>query len=258
MPTSLAGKYVLLTGASAGIGRAAVAAFEREGAIVLAVARSEDRLAALASERVIPMRADVADADSMDALAHSVLSRHGAPDVIVANAGIGADARFTETTDRMLRDVLEVNVFGVVRSIRPFLPAMIARGSGRIVLVSSVVGKRGVPNYTAYSASKFALHGMADALRPEIYGTGVTVGIVCPSSTTSEFEDRKLRQGKPQHKVRVQFHTPESVAKALVRMSRSTRRESILSIEGKFMNIASHLSPAFMDWVLYKTLVRKG
>ena len=63
---------------------------------------------------------------------------------------------------------------------------------------------------------------------------------------------------KPQHKVRVQLHTPESVAAALVRMSRSKRREMILSVEGTFMNLASRVSPAFMDWVLYKTLVRKG
>ena len=134
---------------------------------------------------------------------------------------------------------------------------MIARGRGRILIVSSVVGKRGVPNYSAYSGSKFALHGMADALRPELYGTGVTVGIVCPSSTTTQFADSKLRDGPPQVNVRVQKHSPESVARALCRMARGTRREIILSPEGKFMNGMNRLAPGILDWILAKVLVRK-
>jgi short-subunit dehydrogenase len=259
---SLAGQLVLVTGASAGIGRAAVVAFAKEGSIVLAVARSKEKLAALSAElggasRVVPLEGDVTDGAAMAALARTILERHGVPDVIVANAGQGLDARFSETSDDALRSILEVNVVGVVRTIRPFLPAMIARGSGRVLIVSSVVGKRGVPNYTAYSASKFALHGMADALRPELIGTGVTVGLICPSSTTTEFEDRKLREGPPQVKVRVQTHTPESVARAIVRMARWTRREMVLSPEGKLMLVMNWISPRFMDWVLYKTLVRK-
>src|SRR5262249_49072225 len=156
------------------------------------------------------------------------------------------------TTDELLRRVFDVNVFGVVRSIRPFLPAMIARGSGRILIVSSIVGKRGVPSYAAYSASKFALHGMADAIRPEIRGAGVTLGIVCPSSTTTEFEDRKLREGPQQIKVRVQKHSARSVAKAIVRMARSKRRERVLSPEGKLMLVLNWIAPGGLDWILSK------
>src|SRR5262245_56754576 len=173
MGQGVRGKVVLITGASSGIGRAAVEAFAAAGSSVLAVARSRERLEALAASlggppRAVPMTADVGDGPSMDALAKDVLARFGPPDVIVANAGIGLDAPFAQTTDDAFRNVLEVNVIGVLRTVRPFLPGMVARGSGRILFVSSVVGKRGVPNYTAYSASKFALHGMADALRPEL------------------------------------------------------------------------------------------
>jgi short-subunit dehydrogenase len=262
MAQDLHGKRVLVTGASSGIGRAAAKAFVGAGASVVAVARSKERLDALAAELggppvAIPLSADVADGASMEALAKDVLARFGPPDVIVAGAGIGMDARFAETTDEAFRRVLEVNVIGVLRTIRPFLPAMVARGSGRILLISSVVGKRGVPNYSAYSASKFALHGMADALRPELHGTGVTVGIVCPSSTSTEFDDRKIRAGVPQPRVRVQRHTPESVAAALVRMARSTRREVVLSVEGKFMNWANRLAPGLLDIILAKALVKK-
>jgi len=263
MAIDLREKRVLITGASSGIGRAAAEAFVAEQSVVLAVARSKDRLDALAVElggptRVATFVADVADGPAMEALAKTIHETHGVPDVVIANAGIGMDARFDSTSDDDLRKVFEVNVFGVVRTIRPFLPGMVARGSGRILIVSSVVGKRGIPNYAAYSGSKFALHGMADALRPELYGTGVTVGIVCPSSTTTEFAERKLRSGPPQKDVRVQKHSAESVAAALVRMARSTRRELILSPEGKLMNVVNRLAPGILDRILAKALVRKA
>ncbi len=261
--TDLEGKRVLITGASSGIGRAAAQAFAARGAVVLAVARSKARLDALAAEsggsaKVVPFVADVADGPAMEALARMILETEGVPDVVIANAGIGLDARFEATTDDDLKRVFEVNVFGVVRTIRPFLPGMVKRGSGRILIVSSVVGKRGIPNYAAYSGSKFALHGMADALRPELHGTGVTVGIVCPSSTTTEFAERKLSSGPPQRNVRVQRHSAESVAVALVRMARSARREMILSPEGKLMNAVNVLATGILDRILAKVLVRKA
>jgi short-subunit dehydrogenase len=263
MGLDLTGRRVLITGASSGIGRAAAKAFVDAGAIVLAVARSRDRLEAVAAElggpgRVATFVCDVADGPAMESLARDILKTHGVPDVVVANAGIGVDARFAVTGDEIWRTVFETNVFGVVRTIRPFLPGMIARGSGRILLVSSAVGKRGIPNYAAYSGSKFALHGIADALRPELSGSGVSVGIVCPSSTTTEFDERKLREGPPQVKVRVQRHSAASVARALVRMARSKRREILLSPEAKLMNVMNHLAPAILDWILGKVLVRNA
>ena len=260
MSRGLSGQRVLVTGASAGIGRAAVAAFVREGAEVLAVARSRERLEELARElgggHVTVFACDVADGAAMEALARDVLARGGPPDVVVANAGIGLDARFVETTDEALRAVFEVNVFGVVRTVRPFLPAMVARGSGRVLIVSSVVGKRGIPNYAAYSGSKFALQGIVEALRPEIHGTGVTVGIVYPSSTTTEFHDRIRRAGPPQPHVRVQKHSADSVARALVRMARSNRREMVLSVEGKLTACMNRWMPGLFDRILAKVLVR--
>lgn len=262
MALDLRGKHVFLTGASEGIGRASAVAFVEAGAKVLALARSKARLDALVAElgapHVVPFVADVADGPGMEAVAREILDGFGPPDVIVANAGIGLDARVAETSDEALHRVFDVNVYGAVRSFRPFLPAMIERGRGRILLVSSVVGKRGTPNYGAYSASKFALHGMADALRPELLGTGVTVGIVCPSSTTTRFDERKMRSGIPQNKVRVQRHSPESVARAIVRMARSSRREIVLSPEGRLMVVMNALSPRLTDWVLAKALVRWG
>ena len=263
MAKSGSGGRVLITGASSGIGRAASQAFAAEGALVLAVARSRERLDSLAAEhsgpgRIIPLVADVTDGGSMEKLAARVLSEHGAPDVIIANAGISLDATFANTTDEAFRAVFEVNVLGVLRTVRPFLAGMIAHRRGRILLISSVVGKRGIPNYTAYSASKFALHGMADALRVELRGTGVTVGVVCPSSTVTELTERKLRSGPQQRSVRLARHSAESVARAILRMARSRRREIVLSPEGKLMMWANAVAPSLIDGILARVLLRKS
>jgi len=252
-------KLVLITGASQGIGLAASRAFAAQGATVLALARSFAKLQELAatSPRIVPIQADVADGASMEAMAERVLAERGVPDVVIANAGIGLDARFQDTSDTAMREVLEVNTLGVLRTVRPFLPGMIARGSGRVLLVSSVVGKRGIPHYTAYSASKFALHAMVDCLRPELYGSGVTVGIVCPSSTTTEFQANIRTVGPPQSKRRIKRHSAESVADALLSMAGSTRRERILSIEGRAMALVDTLAPWLMDFILGRVFMRR-
>lgn len=255
MGKSMQGSLVLITGASAGIGLAAARAFVAEGARVVGVARDAERLDQLCadlggSDRFVPLSADVTDAESMQSMVRKMLDEVGLPDVVVANAGIGLDATFVNTSEETLRKIFEVNFFGLVRTVQPFLPAMIERGSGRVLLISSVVGKRGLPNYSAYCASKFALHGLADALHPELHGTGVSLGIVCPSSTATEFHDRQIRQGPRQRRVRPLRHSAEKVARAIVRMAKGRRREMLLSPEGRFMVFVDTFAPRFVDRIL--------
>jgi short-subunit dehydrogenase len=258
----LDGKRAVVTGASSGIGRATAVALADAGARVFATARSESGLPPRAAElggppRLTPLVADVTDAASVEAMARRVLEDGAAPDVVVANAGIGLDALLVETSEDSLRSVFETNVYGVVRTLRCFVPAMVARGSGRLVLVSSVVGKRGIPHYSIYSGSKFALHGIADALRAELSGTGVSVGVVCPASTETEFAERRLREGPSQKPVRPGRHTPESVARAILRMAASRRREMVLTPEGKALAWANVFFPALLDRFLARMLVRR-
>jgi len=252
-------RLVLITGASSGIGSAAAIEFARRGDRVVAVARNRERLDALAADHgsVVPLLADVTDAGSMQAMARRVQEEHGVPDVVVANAGIGLDALFAETTDDALHRLFEVNVVGVFRTVRPFLQPMIDRGSGRILIVSSIVGKRGVPHYAAYSASKFALHGAADALRSELWGTGVSVGLVCPSSTDTEFRQHGLSVGPKQKQMRPVRRPAEYVARAIVSMAGSRRREMILGVEAKALTFVDSLLPGLIDWLLARTLTRR-
>jgi len=262
MAKNLQGSLVLITGASTGIGRAAACEFVRKGARVIAVARSAEGLDSLSSElggppKLVPLPADVTDATAMESMAALVLDEHGAPDVVVANAGIGLDAVFVETSDDDLRALLDVNVLGVVRTVRPFLPAMIERGSGRILFISSVVGKRGIPHYSGYAASKFALHGMADALNVELQGTGVSLGLVCPTSTKSEFQERIMSRGERQKRVRPGAQTAEHVARVIAKMARTRRREIVLSAEARFMVMVDTLAPKFVDYLLSRIMLRR-
>jgi len=255
-------RLVLITGAFGGIGRAAAAAFLNRGDRVVAVDRDASLLESMTSEfggpdRMVPIIADVADDASMKAVSECVLADVGVPDVVVANAGMGLHATFVDTSEDDMRTVLDVNVIGVMRTVRPYLPAMVERGSGRILFVSSIVGKRGVPRYAGYSASKFALHGMADALRCELWETGVTVGVICPASTETGFRDNSLHRGPETRRVRPVRRTTDSVAPAIVAMAGSHRREKILGVENKLLSMADTLSPALADWILVRMLSSK-
>jgi len=147
----------------------------------------------------------------------------------------------------------------VLRTVRPFVDPMVARGSGRILLVSSIVGKRGIPHYAGYSASKFALHGMAEALRAELWGSGVTVGLVCPGSTETGFQDHALRNGPAQRRVRPRRHSSRSVAATIVRMASSRRKEIVIGAESKLLAWASRVAPGLVDRLLARVLLsRRG
>lgn len=185
---------VVITGASAGIGRATAIRFAGEGASVVLAARSRARLAQLA-ERIegrfgvetLVVRCDVREATEVEALAEAAIARFGRIDVLVNNAGYGLYGRIEDTPGEALRDVLETNVLGVHHAIRAVLPHMRRQGSGHIVNVGSVVGKRSWPYHGAYAASKFALTGLTQALRGELAGSGVSVTLVLPASTDTEF-----------------------------------------------------------------------
>jgi short-subunit dehydrogenase len=253
-------KLVLITGASAGIGKMTAELFVAEGARVIGTGRNQVRLDGVAEQlgdAFIPVIADVADADSMAKMVSQVLGEVGLPDIVIANAGIGHDAHFVDTSDEAWRSLFETNVFGAVRTIRPFLPGMIERGSGRILLISSVVGKRGIPHYAAYAASKFALDGMADVLRVELVGTGVSLGTIYPSSTESQFQDNTTRVGTEKKPPRPYRHSTLKVAKAIVYMARTRRTEMLLSLEGNAMSLLDKISPRLVDAILARVLRRR-
>lgn len=181
---------VLITGASQGIGAAIAHAFaERGGARLALVSRNVDKLEAVAAacrERgaeaaVFPC--DVTDDAAVAQMAASVAGDLGVPDVLVNNAGHFEPGGFLDTSPETFRSQIEVNAVSAFLVTRAVLPAMLERGSGRVLMMGSVASVKGYPGGAAYGAAKHALLGLARALREETQGTGVGVTTLLPGAT---------------------------------------------------------------------------
>jgi NAD(P)-dependent dehydrogenase (short-subunit alcohol dehydrogenase family) len=184
---SLNGRHVLVTGAASGIGRECARAFARQGASLVLADRNAAALEQAAREiadtgaSCFAQACDVADADSVAALAAATHARVGPLDVLVNNAGIGYLGSFEETPAAWWRHTLDVNVIGPVHCIQAFLPAMRTAGGGRkIVNVASLAGVAPAPNMSAYAASKHAVIGLSEVLALELHDSSVSVLVVCP------------------------------------------------------------------------------
>ena len=189
---------VLLTGCSSGIGLAAALEMKNQGWRVLATARKTEDLEFLEGKDLEPVRLDLNSDDSVRTCVEEVQSRlEGPPDALVNNAGFGHPGALEDVSRDDMRRQFEVNVFGLLDLTNRFLPGMIQRGSGRIVHVSSVVGRVSLPFMGIYSASKFAVEAIADAQRVELDQTGVKVSLVEPGPIVTRFFDNATSSGEP-------------------------------------------------------------
>ncbi|KPC61359.1 oxidoreductase [Streptomyces chattanoogensis] len=179
------GKVWLVTGASSGFGRAIAEAAVAAGDTVVGTARRPEALADLVAahpDRVEAIGLDVTDGGRIDVVAADVLARYGRVDVLVNNAGRTQVGAFEETTDRELRDLFELHVFGPARLTRALLPQMRERGSGSIVNISSFGGQLSFAGFSAYSATKAALEQLSEGLADEVAPFGIKVLIVEPGA----------------------------------------------------------------------------
>lgn len=174
---------VIISGASAGLGRALARHYAEKGATLGLIARRADLLESLAAEttKVFTYVADVRDASALRAAAEDFIARHGCPDIVIANAGIshGTLTEFTEDKE-VFEDILATNVVGVINLFQPFVSTMRSAGQGRLVGIASVAGYRGLPGSGAYSASKAAVISYLESLRVELHESGLSVITVCP------------------------------------------------------------------------------
>lgn len=183
-------KVIWITGASSGIGEALAKAFAAEGAKLVLSARRTAELErvrdaiggpdAPVSPRVALVPMDVADLDAVPGKAREALAAFGRIDMVVNNAGISQRSLAKDTTLDVDLRLMQVNYFGTVAVTKAVLPHMMARGTGHLVAVSSLVGKFGTPWRSAYAASKHALHGFFDSLRAELADTAIQVTLICP------------------------------------------------------------------------------
>jgi NADP-dependent 3-hydroxy acid dehydrogenase YdfG len=186
MPT----KTILITGASSGIGRASALKLAADGHRVIATARREELLSQLAAEsrgEILPLRLDVRDAQSInDALPHVRERTPDGLDVLVNNAGYALSGPVEALSTDAVRAQFETNVIGLLGVTRALLPDMRTRGSGRIINVSSVVGRVTFPGIGVYGATKYAIEAISDALRVELAGFGLDVVLIEPAFVNTD------------------------------------------------------------------------
>jgi short-subunit dehydrogenase len=189
------GSVVVVTGASAGIGRHTAALLAERGARVWAVARSEGPLEELAGAHpnVVPFVADVTDDDDRARLVATV----GEVDALVNNAGIGWTGLVENTPAERVRQLYETNVFALVDLTQRLLPGMLERRHGHICNVASVASWVATPPITLYSSTKFAVQGFSEGLRRELRGRGVSVSTVNPGPVDTAFAKRALVGDRP-------------------------------------------------------------
>ncbi len=219
--TSYQGKTALVTGASSGMGRLLALRFAREGARVALVARREAELQQLAGEieraggQALVLPCDVAEREQVFATALEAQRRLGAIDILVNNAGYGHHRRFLEWDLDDMERMLRVNFLGTLYWTKALLPQMVERRSGWIVMMASVAGKLGVPEESAYAASKFAQVGLAEALSYEVEDAGVHVLTVCPGAINTPFFDAEALERMPPVSKRMMIE-PERVIDAIM------------------------------------------
>ncbi len=239
---------VVVTGASRGIGRAVTAHAARRGARVGLIARSRDDLdATLVSigGRGATAAVDIGDAAGVSAAVSSLEAELGPTDVLVANAGIGAYGPFADAGLDEIDRLVRVNVLGTINTMKAVLPGMLSRGRGHIVVVSSVAGRFGSPFEAAYSATKFAQVGLAEAVSAEVAGRGVGVSVVYPGVVdTSFFEARG-------HGYDRSFPKPISadrVAAAVMRAVERNRAETFVPAWFRPTVLVRDLVPGLYRW----------
>lgn len=259
---------VLITGGSSGIGLDLALHYAASGAHVALVARDPARLqAALAqcrqrtvsdAQHIEAVSVDVGDAVGLQQAMSQLLESFPVPDVVILSAGIVASRRFLEQSDEEFEAIIRTNLFGSRAMARTLLPAMVARGRGQLCFVASLGGLVAPYGYSAYSASKFAVLGMADALRQELYGTGVGVTVVCPPEVDTPMVAQEAEHILPQTRLlkdlggTLQVGT---VTRATVRAIQGRRRLVIPGLMGKLTWLQFRLAPGLSHWVIRRLIL---
>ncbi len=219
------GNVAVITGAASGLGRGIADRFGAAGCRLVLADVEEAPLARAAAEltaagvEATAVPTDVSDADSIDALAGTVLERHGHVDLLFNNAGVGIHKPTAEMTTRDWEWVLGVNLWGVIHGLRVFLPHMLARDAGRIVNTASSAGHVVVPNLAAYNASKHAVVAISETVRAELRQRGSAVGVTafCPgvvrTRITSSARNRPERLRNPGEALPERDNWDEKMAK---------------------------------------------
>lgn len=253
--TSLKDKVVIITGASSGIGKETALLFAKQGAKIVAAARSRDKLVELKKEieasggscSVVPT--DVAREEEVKNLIQQTVETYKKIDILINNAGQGYFNYTTETSIEDYRRIMEVNFYGAVFACKEVLPIMTEQKEGAIINVASVAGKRSFERMSAYCASKFALVGFTEALYYEVVDKGIKVVAVCPPAIDTPFFDNAgYHDFRETHKG-LSLLSPQEVAQQIYKSIHAKKREVVIGARAKVINTIHAVSPELMEGI---------
>ncbi len=250
-------QVIWITGASSGIGEALAKRLSRTGAKLILSARDRDELFRVKQScdgnplniHVHPL--DLGQTDSLAAKAAEAERMYGRIDMIIHSGGVSQRSPALETRLEVARKIMDVNFWGTVALTQAVLPGMIARKSGHVVVISSLVGKFGTRLRSAYSASKHALHGYFDSLRCEISEPGVRITLVCPGFIRTRLSYNALTaQGDPQNKMdqaQENGMSPEECAGKILEAIRAGREEVLIGGKETYAVLFKRLLPGLFS-----------
>ncbi|HJZ55815.1 MAG TPA: SDR family NAD(P)-dependent oxidoreductase [Gemmataceae bacterium] len=257
MRRELTGKRVVLTGATGGIGRATAEALAKAGARVVLAARTRsalgelaDQLSAATGAEVVAVATDITVTEQRQQLIDAAARSLGGLDILINNAGVGSWGHFATSTEDIVRRVMEVNFFAPVELTRVAMPHLMAGVEPCVVNVASMCGRKGMPAWPEYSASKFALVGMSEAWRGEFARFDVDVLIIVPGMTDSGFQNHWLRtEGKADLRFE-EGMKPADVAAGILDAIRRNRTETVLGSEARRLLRFNRYFPRLTNWLI--------
>jgi len=261
MARDLKGKRIVLTGASGGIGAALAKKLAQAGSRLMLVSRSVHKLDQLAEslsaiERPLVTVADITKEEDLSGIIERVRSEWGALDVLINNAGIGSWAHFANSEEHILRQIMDVNFFAPAELIRRSVPLLTAGNQPAVVNVSSMCGRRAMPAWTEYSASKYALCGLTEALRGEFARFDIDVLLVVPGLTNSELPSHLL---KSEGRYQLDFShgmAPDEVAAGIVRGLTRNVTENVLGSDARWMLRVNRWFPRLVDYLVARRVTK--
>jgi NAD(P)-dependent dehydrogenase (short-subunit alcohol dehydrogenase family) len=210
--TQLAGQVAVVTGASRGIGLAVAESLAAAGATVIRIART---LPDVSPVRFVDLRCDLADPPQIAGTATRILREHGAPAIVVQNAGLWVLAPFEETRPEDLDRLYALNLRAPFLLAQRLLPAMRAARSGMHIIIGSILDHQAFPDNSAYTATKYGVRGLHESLREEYRGSGVRFALVSPASTDTPMWDPVNPDQRPGFLPRREMLRAEDVAEAV-------------------------------------------
>lgn len=261
---SLKNKVVVITGASSGIGKALGRTALERGAKLAVCARNlgklQDNFNEISDENILFVKADVSVESDCETFIKTVLHKWGRIDVLINNAGITMRALFEEAELKVIKELMDINFWGMVYCTKYALPS-IRKNSGVILGISSIAGFRGLPARTGYSSSKFAMQGFLEALRTELLHTGVHVMWVSPGFTASNIRNSALNAAGTIQKESPlnenKLMSAERCAEIIADGIERKKRTIVMTTQGKLAVWVNKLFPSLADRLVYRHFLKE-